>query len=73
MDTIEPMSAPSLFAMLAELPDGESILEQFQDWLKHYGYLSETATDIAVPRWQENPRPARSLFTQFFFKEQPTN
>ncbi|AFZ45924.1 pyruvate phosphate dikinase PEP/pyruvate-binding protein [Halothece sp. PCC 7418] len=73
MDTIEPMSAPSLFAMLAELPDGESILEQFQDWLKQYGYLSETATDIAVPRWQENPRPARSLFTQFFFKEQPTH
>ena len=73
MDTIEPMSAPSLFAMLAELPDGESILEQFQDWLKHYGYLSETATDIAVPRWQENPRPARSLFTQFFFNEQPAH
>ncbi len=73
MDTIEPMSAPSLFAMLAELPDGESILEQFQDWLKRYGYLSETATDIAVPRWQENPRPARSLFTQFFFNEQSAN
>jgi pyruvate,water dikinase len=70
MDKIEPMSAPSLFAMLAELPDGESILEQFQDWLKQYGYLSETATDIAIPRWQDNPRPARSLFTQFFFSEQ---
>jgi len=70
MDKIEPMSAPSLFAMLAELPDGESILEQFQDWLKRYGYLSETATDIAIPRWQDNPRPARSLFTQFFFSEQ---
>ena len=71
MAEIEPMSAPSLFAMLAELPDGESILEQFQEWLKRYGYLSETATDIAVPRWLENPRSARSLFTQFFFNEQP--
>lgn len=73
MDKIEPMSAPSLFAMLAELPDGESVLEQFQAWLKHYGYLSETATDIAVPRWQENPRSARSLFTQFFFNEDQPN
>ena len=75
MDQIESMSAPSLFAMLAELPDGDSILEQFQDWVQRYGYLSETATDIAVPRWQENPRSARSLFTQFFFNEQtqPSN
>jgi len=69
MDKIEPMTAPSLFAMLAELPDGESILEQFQDWLQRYGYLSETATDIAVPRWLDNPRPARASFTQFFFSE----
>jgi pyruvate,water dikinase len=73
MNEIEPMSAPSLFAMLAEIPDGESILEQFQDWLKRYGYLSETATDIAVPRWRENPRSARSLFTQFFFNEKSPN
>jgi len=69
MDKIEPMSAPSLFAMLAELPDGESILDQFQEWLQQYGYLSETATDIAVPRWLDNPRPARASFTQFFFNE----
>lgn len=69
MDKIEPMTAPSLFAMLAELPDGESILEQFQDWLQRYGYLSEAATDIAVPRWLDNPRPARASFTQFFFSE----
>ena len=68
---LESQSAPSLFAALAESPDGESILDQFQTWLNRYGYLSETATDIAVPRWIENPRPARSLFTQFFFNQQP--
>ncbi len=68
-EQMEDMSAPSLFATLAELPDGESILEQFQDWLGRYGYLSEAATDIAVPRWQENPSPARSLFAQFFFHD----
>ena len=68
---VESQSAPSLFATLAESPDGESILDQFQDWLNQYGYLSETATDIAVPRWLEDPRSARSLFAQFFFNQQP--
>lgn len=67
---VESQTAPSLFATLAESPDGESILDQFQDWLNQYGYLSETATDIAIPRWLENPRPARSLFAQFFFNQQ---
>lgn len=54
-----------LFAMLAEIPDGQSILEQFDQFLEGYGYLSEVATDIAVPRWKEDPRPIRQLFTQF--------
>jgi pyruvate,water dikinase len=60
-------SSASLFAHLAENPDGENILEQFDRWLTKYGYLSEAATDIAVPRWRENPRPAREMFTQLFF------
>jgi len=68
-EQLEDSSAPSLFATLAELPDGESVLEQFQNWLGRYGYLSETATDIAVPRWQENPSPARALFAQYFFQD----
>ncbi|MFP4134098.1 MAG: glycerol-3-phosphate acyltransferase [Halothece sp.] len=68
---VESKSTPSLFATLAESPDGESIFDQFQNWLNQYGYLSETATDIAIPRWLENPRYARSLFAQFFFNQQP--
>jgi phosphoenolpyruvate synthase/pyruvate phosphate dikinase/glycerol-3-phosphate acyltransferase PlsY len=60
-------SSASLFAHLAEIPEGENILEQFNRWLEKYGYLSEAATDIAIPRWQENPRPAREMFTQLFF------
>ncbi|MGK7871866.1 MAG: glycerol-3-phosphate acyltransferase [Xenococcaceae cyanobacterium] len=63
-------SCPSLFAHLAEIPDGESVLEQFHQWLERYGYLSEVATDIAVPRWKEDPRPVRELFTRFLFNEQ---
>ena len=63
-------SCPSLFAYLADHPDGESILEQFHQWLDLYGYLSEVATDIAVPRWKEDPRPVRELFTQCLFNQQ---
>ncbi|MBD1809112.1 glycerol-3-phosphate acyltransferase [Microcoleus sp. FACHB-SPT15] len=57
-------SGAALFANLAEIPDGQSILEQFDQFLDHYGYLSEVATDIAVSTWKEDPRPVRQLFTQ---------
>lgn len=62
-------SCPSLFAYLAETPDCESILQQFNEWLEYYGYLSQVATDIAVPRWQEDPRPMRELFSQYIFHD----
>jgi hypothetical protein len=55
---------PSLLPWL-KFPDGQSILEQFDQFLERYGYLSEVATDIAVPTWKEDPRPVRQLFTQF--------
>lgn len=60
-------SCASLFAYLAENTEGESILNRFNDWLIQYGYLGDVATDIAVPRWLDNPRPAREMFTRFFF------
>ncbi|GAB4227501.1 MAG: glycerol-3-phosphate acyltransferase [Stanieria sp.] len=60
-------SCASLFVQIAENPEGESILTRFDQWLEKYGYLSEVATDIAIPRWRENPRPIREIFTQFFF------
>ena len=66
-------SAASLFAALAETPDGRSVLEQFNQFLEEYGYLSEAATDIAVPRWKEDPRPVRQLFTQFLSSPPPTS
>ena len=62
---LEEDSAASLFATLAEIPDGQSILEQFNQFLDRYGYLSEVATDIAVSTWKEDPRPIRALFAQF--------
>jgi pyruvate,water dikinase len=67
IDQLSDYSCPSLFAHLAEIPDGQNTLEQFEQWLERYGYLSEVATDIAVPRWKEDPRPMRALFTRFLF------
>jgi pyruvate,water dikinase len=64
-------SAASLFATLAEIPDGQSVLEQFDQFLEDYGYLSEVATDIAIPTWQEDPRPVRQLFAQFLSQSLP--
>ncbi|MDJ0713700.1 MAG: glycerol-3-phosphate acyltransferase [Prochloraceae cyanobacterium] len=55
----------SLFADIADMPDSQSILEPFDRWLESYGYLSQVATDISVPRWKEDPRPVRELLSQF--------
>ena len=60
-------SCASLFAYLAENPEGTSILERFNRWLDTYGYLSEVATDIAVPRWRDNQAIPREMFSRFFF------
>ncbi|NJK99954.1 MAG: pyruvate phosphate dikinase PEP/pyruvate-binding protein [Spirulinaceae cyanobacterium SM2_1_0] len=64
-------SCPSLFACLAELPDGEAVLAQFEEWLQRYSYLSEAATDIAIPRWREDPRSTRELFAQYLLHPPP--
>ncbi|VEP12392.1 Phosphoenolpyruvate synthase/pyruvate phosphate dikinase [Hyella patelloides LEGE 07179] len=60
-------SCASLFAYLAENTEGESILNRFNHWLAQYGYLGDVATDIAIPRWLDNPRPVRQMFSRFFF------
>lgn len=64
-------SAASLFAALAEIPDGRSILEQFDQFLEEYGYLSEVGTDIAVPTWKEDPRSVRQMFARFLSNPLP--
>ncbi|WP_008307865.1 glycerol-3-phosphate acyltransferase [Leptolyngbya sp. PCC 6406] len=63
--------AASLFAVLAELEDGASVLAQFNRFLDEYGYLSEVGTDIAVPTWRENPHPVRELLAQFVLSPPP--
>ena len=66
-------SSASLFAHLAENPEGADIIKQFNLWLAEYGYLSEVATDIAVPRWQDKPSIPRKMFTRFFFDAHRAN
>ncbi|MEL7406515.1 MAG: glycerol-3-phosphate acyltransferase, partial [Cyanobacteria bacterium J06558_2] len=63
-------SCASLFAHIAENPEGNSVMERFNLWLEQYGYLSEVATDIAVPRWRDQPSIPRQMFARFYFDAQ---
>lgn len=61
----QPGGTKALLNALASHPEGETILEKLHDIIETHGYLSESATDIAVPTWREHPRPAQNLFAQF--------
>ncbi|MGD1920657.1 MAG: PEP-utilizing enzyme, partial [Pleurocapsa sp.] len=67
MEKITMDSCASLFAHIAENPEGETIINSFDRWLDEYGYLSEVATDISVPRWRDKSGIPREMFTRFFF------
>jgi len=54
-----------LLDALENVPQGKALLKRLHAIVAEYGYLSESATDIAVPTWRENPEPAYNLFTQF--------
>jgi phosphohistidine swiveling domain-containing protein/glycerol-3-phosphate acyltransferase PlsY len=59
------LSSEALWPALAETSQGQIILHEFDRFLNEYGYLSDVATDIAVPNWKEAPGKAKALFTQF--------
>ncbi|OAB58559.1 pyruvate phosphate dikinase PEP/pyruvate-binding protein [Phormidium willei BDU 130791] len=58
------LDGAELFTHLAERNDGQQILQQLEEFLEQFGYLSEVGTDIAVATWREDPRPVRALFAQ---------
>ncbi|MBE9060258.1 glycerol-3-phosphate acyltransferase [cf. Phormidesmis sp. LEGE 11477] len=64
-DLQTPNNSASLFSALAEHPEGHYVFDQLDRFLERYGYLSEVATDIAVPTWRESPQPVRELLTQY--------
>ncbi|MEL6160164.1 MAG: glycerol-3-phosphate acyltransferase [Cyanobacteria bacterium J06627_32] len=65
-----PNNSASLFAALSEHPEGHFVFDQLDAFLNRYGYLSEVATDIAVPTWKESPQPVRELLTQFLLSSE---
>ncbi len=72
-DLQTPNNSASLFAAISEHPEGHFVFEQIDRFLEQYGYLSEVATDIAVPTWRESPQPVRELLTQYLLgPEDPT-
>ncbi|NEZ63430.1 pyruvate phosphate dikinase PEP/pyruvate-binding protein [Leptolyngbyaceae cyanobacterium CCMR0082] len=64
LETVPDDSEECLHA-LAQLPDSAPLFEQLDNFLASYGYLSEVATDISVPIWQEQPAPIRALLVTF--------
>ncbi|MEA5617464.1 glycerol-3-phosphate acyltransferase [Cronbergia sp. UHCC 0137] len=54
----------TVFEQLAQTPEGEKILVEFNELLEDYGYLSEVGTDISVPTWKEQPQLVKQLFVQ---------
>lgn len=62
----------TVLTALAESSEGEAVRRQLDHFLETYGYLSEVATDIAVPTWRDDPRPVYDLFAQFL-KQLPPN
>ncbi len=50
------------FEDLAQTSEGREILQQFEQLIAQYGYLSEVGTDIAVSTWREEPQIVRELF-----------
>jgi pyruvate,water dikinase len=60
-----PKSESAVFAYLAEHPEGRRIFSALDQFLDDFGYLSEVATDIAVPTWREQPQAVKTLLAEF--------
>jgi pyruvate,water dikinase len=60
-----------VFEQLKQTPEGEKILQEFNELLQDYGYLSEVGTDISVPTWRENPQMIQQMFVQLMQGNEP--
>ncbi|MEH2060171.1 MAG: glycerol-3-phosphate acyltransferase [Nostoc sp.] len=60
-----------VFEQLKQTPEGEKILQAFNELLQDYGYLSEVGTDISVPTWRENPQMIKQMFVQLMQGNEP--
>jgi len=64
LSQISEVEQLSVFEQLAQVAAGREILQQFDQLVERYGYLSQVGTDIAVPTWKEEPQLVRELFVQ---------
>jgi pyruvate,water dikinase len=71
LETNPSQTSDDVFAQLASSPDGQMILQQFDRFLAEYGYLSQVGTDIAIPRWREDPHPVQELLVQYLLSPTP--
>jgi phosphoenolpyruvate synthase/pyruvate phosphate dikinase len=60
------------FADLTQTPLGREVLQQFEQLIVQYGYLSEVGTDIAVSTWREEPQIVKDLFVRMVTGEDET-
>ncbi|WP_373526753.1 glycerol-3-phosphate acyltransferase [Nostoc sp.] len=65
---VEPQK---VFEQLKQTPQGEKILQAFNELLQDYGYLSEVGTDISVATWRENPHLIKQMFVQLMQGNEP--
>jgi pyruvate,water dikinase len=73
LKVLELENSDTFFTHLAKSRAGETVANLLQSWLQEYGYLSEVATDISIPRWQEDPSSVRKMLTQFMVNPVRTN
>jgi phosphohistidine swiveling domain-containing protein/glycerol-3-phosphate acyltransferase PlsY len=62
---------PQTFSELAETTEGRSLRQEFNQFLQDYGYLSDVATDISVPRWREDAAMLESLLLEYLRQDSP--
>ena len=60
------------FEDLNQTSPGREILQQFEQLIMQYGYLSEVGTDIAVSTWREEPQIVKDLFVRMIMGENET-
>ncbi|MHC0062841.1 glycerol-3-phosphate acyltransferase [Nostoc sp. UIC 10890] len=68
---LQEFEPQQVFEQLKQTPEGEKILEEFNELLQDYGYLSEVGTDISVPTWRENPQMIKQMFVQLMQGNEP--
>ena len=60
----------TLLLELNQHPQKQALIQKFHAILEDYGYLSDAATNIAIPRWKDQPESVQVLLTQLVANHQ---